>query len=628
MYRFIRNFGLIVGLIFSQLLATSQLAQAWWNEAWTYRKVITVDTTATGLELTEATGEVTLLVRLHTGNFGYFFDIREGGADLRFMAGDDLTPLKHHVEKLDPINEIGLFWVKIPALQLASSDKIYMYYANQAAVTANDIPGSFNPEVDALVLHFDETDIPQDKTINANNPVSSSAEVSKASLIGQGALFNGAAALQFAASPTLAISSDPGWTFTAWVKPDAEAADVTLLEYTDLSTTLSIKQQGQSLVAVLKDASGEYQTAPTQPLLMGDWQHVALVIQANQMLLYINGANPVAVEIPTLFFSGNMTLGNSAASVASVTTSDESEATSETELANEGETLSGFSGELDEVRVATTARPAAWLIANADNQGKLPRLLVYGGDESQESEGSADAEGGGGGYFGIIISNVFGNSHAIVEQIVIGFCGFMAIIAFIIMFYKSYTIFSAKAASKKFLQAYEALGAQAENFDGLFDADEEFANSPQFRVYKQGIKELRSRMSPAVGSQFSGLEMKSINAIKSTLDATMVREGQRINSLIVMLTIAISGGPFIGLLGTVVGVMVTFAGIAAAGEVNINAIAPGMAAALLATVAGLGVAIPALFGYNYLGSHIRELSADMHVFAEEFMARLTESFGR
>ena len=108
----------------------------------------------------------------------------------------------------------------------------------------------------------------------------------------------------------------------------------------------------------------------------------------------------------------------------------------------------------------------------------------------------------------------------------------------------------------------------------------------------------------------------------------MVREGQSINSYIVLLTIAISGGPFIGLLGTVVGVMVTFAGIAAAGEVNINAIAPGMAAALLATVAGLGVAIPALFGYNYLGAQIRELVADMHVFADEFTARMAESFGK
>ena len=92
---------------------------------------------------------------------------------------------------------------------------------------------------------------------------------------------------------------------------------------------------------------------------------------------------------------------------------------------------------------------------------------------------------------------------------------------------------------------------------------------------------------------------QSIQAIRASLDGGMVRETQRLNKLMVLLTIAISGGPFLGLLGTVVGVMITFAAIAAAGDVNVNAIAPGIAAALLATVAGLAVAIPALFGYNY-----------------------------
>ena len=87
--------------------------------------------------------------------------------------------------------------------------------------------------------------------------------------------------------------------------------------------------------------------------------------------------------------------------------------------------------------------------------------------------------------------------------------------------------------------------------------------------------------------------------------AAIVKESQRLNRLMVMLTIAISGGPFLGLLGTVVGVMITFAAIAASGDVNVNAIAPGIAAALVATVAGLGVAIPALFGYNYLISASR-----------------------
>jgi biopolymer transport protein ExbB len=94
----------------------------------------------------------------------------------------------------------------------------------------------------------------------------------------------------------------------------------------------------------------------------------------------------------------------------------------------------------------------------------------------------------------------------------------------------------------------------------------------------------------------------------------------------VLLTIAISGGPFLGLLGTVVGVMITFAAIAAVGDVNVNSIAPGIAAALVATVAGLGVAIPALFGYNYLASRVKNISADQQVFADELIAKIAESY--
>jgi biopolymer transport protein ExbB len=92
----------------------------------------------------------------------------------------------------------------------------------------------------------------------------------------------------------------------------------------------------------------------------------------------------------------------------------------------------------------------------------------------------------------------------------------------------------------------------------------------------------------------------------------------------VLLTISISGGPFLGLLGTVVGVMITFAAIAAAGDVNVNAIAPGIAAALVATVAGLAVAIPALFAYNYLTIRIRDVTADMRVFVDELVTKMAE----
>ena len=99
-----------------------------------------------------------------------------------------------------------------------------------------------------------------------------------------------------------------------------------------------------------------------------------------------------------------------------------------------------------------------------------------------------------------------------------------------------------------------------------------------------------------------------------------------LNDGMVFLTISIAGGPFMGLLGTCIGVMITFAAIAATGEVNISAIAPGLAAALVATVAGLLVAIPALLGYNYLVSRMKVVSSDMQIFIDEFVTKMAEFY--
>ena len=129
------------------------------------------------------------------------------------------------------------------------------------------------------------------------------------------------------------------------------------------------------------------------------------------------------------------------------------------------------------------------------------------------------------------------------------------------------------------------------------------------------------------GADKHTLSGRSIEAIRASLDGGLVRETQKLNSLLVLLTIAISGGPFLGLLGTVVGVMITFAAIAAAGDVNVNAIAPGIAAALAATVAGLVVAIPALFGYNYLLAKVKNAASDMTVFIDEFVTKIAEYYG-
>jgi len=144
-----------------------------------------------------------------------------------------------------------------------------------------------------------------------------------------------------------------------------------------------------------------------------------------------------------------------------------------------------------------------------------------------------------------------------------------------------------------------------------------------WRIYHAASDEIHRRSG--VGGNLV-LNAQAIEVIRAIMDAHLVRENQRLARSMVLLTISISGGPFLGLLGTVVGVMITFAAIAASGDVNVNAIAPGISAALLATVAGLAVAIPALFGYNYLITNIKNLTSDMQVFVDEFVARMAESY--
>jgi biopolymer transport protein ExbB len=125
---------------------------------------------------------------------------------------------------------------------------------------------------------------------------------------------------------------------------------------------------------------------------------------------------------------------------------------------------------------------------------------------------------------------------------------------------------------------------------------------------------------------FDGLSGRSIQAIRASLEGGLTREVQKLNDKMVFLTISIAGGPYVGLLGTVMGVMITFAVIAKHGEVDVNSIAPGIASALLATVAGLGVAIPALFIYSYLNSRIKDVSTTMHLFIEEFVTKMAEFY--
>ena len=151
------------------------------------------------------------------------------------------------------------------------------------------------------------------------------------------------------------------------------------------------------------------------------------------------------------------------------------------------------------------------------------------------------------------------------------------------------------------------------------------ADSPIYHVYHVGVDEIRNRLGQG-RNKGQGLSARSIQAIRAALDSSLVHEQHRLNKGIVYLTVSIAGGPYVGLLGTVVGVMITFAIIAKSGEVDVNSIAPGIASALLATTVGLLVAIPALFMYSFLNTRIKAAIAAMQVFIDEFVAKVAEFY--
>ncbi|MBI4697317.1 MAG: DUF2341 domain-containing protein [Gammaproteobacteria bacterium] len=603
-------------------LALVPAAEAWWDSGWGYRKAITLDTTGAGAGLTTATGDVPVLVRLHTGNFTHFLDLTDGGGDLRFVDGDDKTPLKHHVEKLDPVNELAFVWVQVPKLKPDSGpapldedgktqaggappNKIYMYFGNPKATKAEDAPGTFGAGV-AAVYHFGETGgLPQDRSANGNHATAFAGQAVGASLIGPGARF-GSGAMTIPDSPSLKMSAAQGFGFSAWLRIDAPQAESHVFDRTDGAQRLTLAIDGTHLYAKYTNGGGvTIETPRWEGVTPGAWHHVALVAGNDQVIVYVDGEPRGQVTTTLNDMGGAIAIGAAA------------------------DNTHPLGAELDEVRIFDIAPAPEAVKFAARSEGTDAKTVGYLADENSESEGAGEGEAESASYFGIILNQVFGRKEAIVEQSVIGVCVLMALVAFAVMILKQRYLMTCRKATHRFLTAYEHLGIAGEDADlfALSAREKEFHRSPLFRVYKQGVNEIERRLLPAVGSDATALNERSFLAIRAAMDAVMVREGQRLNAQMVLLTIAISGGPFIGLLGTVVGVMVTFAAIAATGDVNINAIAPGMAAALLATTAGLAVAIPALFGYNYLGSRIKELAADMHVFADEFVARLNEVHG-
>ena len=579
-------------------------ARTWWNEAWSTRTKFTVDTSDNGVPLPDAAGTATVVVRLHDGNFD-FASAKEDGSDLRFVDSDDKTMLASQIEKFDPVMNEGFVWVKIPDVKAGATRDIYLYSARNekkkpAKGEKTDLPKTAFDADTITVYHFNEHGTPPGDSSGEGIRAETPGIPVEGSMIGGGVKLDGKKPISIPANPKAAVLEAAPFTWMSWVKPTVLAPESIIYSRKDGAAALKIGLDNGAPFFEITGPAGTQRSAPAAPLAAGTWKHLAMVSDGTRTTLYVDGnaVGNLPVAMPAL--NGPAFIGG-----------------------EEGK--GSFGGEIDEMEISKSARSAALIKLAALGQGQQNAKLLVAGKPEPAKVSFFDSLG----LFGYLLKSV-----TVDAWVVIGVLGIMSAISWIVMVAKNNYIKSLSRGSKEFMNQWHHLSKDITALDT--DDEEQLAtlggkadaahikfihSTPIYRVYHLGCQEIRARVGKG-----EGLTHRSIEAIESSLEAQVTRESTRLNSMMVLLTICIAGGPYVGLLGTIIGVMITFGEIAMLGEVDINAIAPGIAAALLATVAGLVVAIPALFGYNYLSVQVKEITTDLRLFVEEFITKMAEFY--
>jgi biopolymer transport protein ExbB len=520
--------------------------------------------------------DFTVLVRLHSGNFD-FTRVKENGEDLRFVNGDDTTLLKYHIEMFDAFDEIALVWVKIPDMAPSSNqNSIWIYYGNETAVSGQDSKNSFDALYQA-VYHFNEFEgTPQDAASYSVNSSEYLAGQGLAGVIGNGATFSGAGHMKIPDNPALVF--DKGLTFSTWIKIFQEQDDAWLFHR----------------------SSGDKSLEQTTDLPLEGWHHLAVTIDPDcKFVIYLDGAEAQWMNADT----------------------DLSGITGDVFVGGVDDGTHYFSGDMDELRISGISRPGAWIRGLFTSQGPAASLCSYAIEEINESSGGMPVF-----YLATIFKNI-----TIDGLVIIGLLLVLSGISWMVMISKGVFLFSTAKGNKTFLNTYRQAGDPVELSTGINN----FNGSGLYRIYENGCKALdlnkpRTAVDPGecdIPEDKPVISKVRLDTFKATLEQGLIDESKRMNAWLLVLTMSISGGPFLGLLGTVWGVMNTFAAMAEAGEANIMAIAPGVASALSTTVFGLIVAIPALFGYNYLAGRIRDITADSGIFVDQFALKVASVYG-
>jgi biopolymer transport protein ExbB/TolQ len=222
----------------------------------------------------------------------------------------------------------------------------------------------------------------------------------------------------------------------------------------------------------------------------------------------------------------------------------------------------------------------------------------------------------------------------------------LSLFSWTIIITKARQILIARKWTKKFLDVY----ASTRDPMDIKRRGEEFEGAPAYQLYIRGADELDYHLKnnpvtvktikpvnddPTLGhgntdhlarAMTTKVSTASFEAMKVVMEEAAAGEAMGLEKGMIVLSTAVAGGPFIGLLGTVWGVMETFSGIANAGGASITAMAPGVAGALICTVIGLLVAIPAMFSYNFMVTSIRHLTQELDGFGARYANQIEHRY--
>lgn len=181
---------------------------------------------------------------------------------------------------------------------------------------------------------------------------------------------------------------------------------------------------------------------------------------------------------------------------------------------------------------------------------------------------------------------------------------------------------------RKMRQSGDTFVAGMESATGLRDVYQTLTRleeSPYTRVFRRGVNfftELRPTALRDDGADAPGLSSAQLDTLRLVLEKELAEERDDMAHGLPWLAIIGSISPLLGLMGTVVGVMNSFIGITSQGSANIAAVAPGIAEALVTTVVGLAVAIPAVIAYNHYAAKLGLFTGELEGFASEFIGTL------